>query len=48
VLATEKDEGLQPLRNKLHNAPIEESAVDLLCVLDRIHLAITQATVVTG
>jgi hypothetical protein len=39
-----QDEGLQPLRNRLHNAPIEESAVDLLRALDCIPLATTQAT----
>ena len=41
VLATDKDRGLQRLRNKLHNAPIEESAVDLLRALDCIPLTTT-------
>jgi hypothetical protein len=43
VLAMDEGEGLQLLRNKLRDPPIEESAVELLRALDRIPLAVTQA-----
>jgi hypothetical protein len=43
VLAMNEGEGLQLLRNKLRDPPIEESAVDLLHALDCIPLAVTQA-----
>jgi tetratricopeptide (TPR) repeat protein len=43
VLAMDKGEGLQLLCNKLEDPPIEESCVELLCALDYIPLAITQA-----
>jgi hypothetical protein len=43
VLAMDKSEGLQLLRNKLQDPLIEESAVDLLHALDCIPLSITQA-----
>ncbi|KAH6612995.1 hypothetical protein C7974DRAFT_322280, partial [Boeremia exigua] len=43
VLAMNEDEGLQLLRNKLRDPPIEESAVELLHALDCIPLAVTQA-----
>ncbi|KAF2819475.1 hypothetical protein CC86DRAFT_246282, partial [Ophiobolus disseminans] len=43
VLAMDEDEGLQLLRNKLRDPPINESAVELLQALDYIPLAITQA-----
>ncbi|KAJ4329684.1 hypothetical protein N0V95_010165, partial [Ascochyta clinopodiicola] len=43
VLAMNEGEGLQLLRNKLRDPPIEESAVALLHALDCIPLAITQA-----
>jgi tetratricopeptide (TPR) repeat protein len=43
VLAMDEGEGLQLLRNKLQDAPLEESAVGLLHALDCIPLAITQA-----
>ncbi|KAJ4333554.1 hypothetical protein N0V95_009391 [Ascochyta clinopodiicola] len=43
VLAMNEGEGLQLLRNKLHDPPIEESAVELLRALDCIPLAVTQA-----
>jgi hypothetical protein len=43
VPVMDESEGLQLLRNKLHNPPIEESAVDLLHALDCIPLAVTQA-----
>lgn len=39
----DKNEGLQLLRNKLGDLPLEESAVELLSALDCIPLAITQA-----
>ncbi|USP74607.1 hypothetical protein yc1106_01881 [Curvularia clavata] len=43
VLAMDGGEGLQLLRNKLQDPPIEESAMDLLRALDCIPLAIAQA-----
>jgi hypothetical protein len=43
VLAMDEGEGLQLLRNKLHDTLIEESAVGLLRALDCIPLAVTQA-----
>ncbi|KAI1667981.1 TPR protein [Pyrenophora tritici-repentis] len=43
VLAMDEGEGLQLLRKKLHDRPVEESAVELLRALDCIPLAITQA-----
>ncbi|KAH7068389.1 kinesin light chain 1 [Paraphoma chrysanthemicola] len=43
VLAMDESEGLQLLRNKLCDPPIEESAVELLRTLDCIPLAISQA-----
>ncbi|KAF2993769.1 hypothetical protein E8E13_002179 [Curvularia kusanoi] len=43
VLAMDESEGLQLLRNKLSDLPLEESAVELLQALNRIPLAITQA-----
>ena len=43
VLAMDEGEGLQLLRNKLRDPPLEESAVDLLHALDCIPLAVTQA-----
>ncbi|CAN9424569.1 unnamed protein product [Alternaria alternata] len=43
VLAMDEVEGLQLLRNKLQDAPVEESAVDLLRALDCIPLAVVQA-----
>lgn len=43
VLAMGEGEGLQLLRNKLQDPPIEQSAVELLRALDRIPLAVTQA-----
>jgi hypothetical protein len=42
VLAMDTDEGLQLLRKKLRDPPNEESAVDLIHVLDSIPLAVTQ------
>jgi tetratricopeptide (TPR) repeat protein len=43
VVAMHESEGLQLLRNKLRDLPNEESAVELLRVLNGIPLAITQA-----
>jgi tetratricopeptide (TPR) repeat protein len=43
VLAMDEGEGLQLLRNKLRDPPNEDSAVELLRVLDGIPLAISQA-----
>ncbi|CAN9418408.1 unnamed protein product [Alternaria alternata] len=43
VLAMDEGEGLQLLRNKLKDPPVEESAVDLLRALDCIPLAVVQA-----
>lgn len=43
VLAMDEEEGLQLLRNKLQDPPVEESAVDLLRALDCIPLAVVQA-----
>ncbi|KAI4940873.1 hypothetical protein J4E91_011130 [Alternaria rosae] len=43
VLAMDEGEGLQLLRNKLQDPPLEESAVDLLRALDCIPLAVAQA-----
>jgi tetratricopeptide (TPR) repeat protein len=43
VLAMDNSEGLQLLRNKLRDPPNDESAVELLRMLDGIPLAITQA-----
>jgi tetratricopeptide (TPR) repeat protein len=43
VLVMDEGEGLQLLRNKLQDPPIEESAVELLHALNHIPLAITQA-----
>jgi tetratricopeptide (TPR) repeat protein len=43
VLAMNEGEGLQLLRKKLWDPPIEESAVKLLRALDYIPLAVTQA-----
>jgi tetratricopeptide (TPR) repeat protein len=43
VLAMDEEEGLQLLRNKLQDPPVEESAVDLLHALDCIPLAVVQA-----
>jgi tetratricopeptide (TPR) repeat protein len=43
VLAMDKSEGLQLLRNKLRDPPNEDSAVELLRALDGIPLAISQA-----
>jgi tetratricopeptide (TPR) repeat protein len=43
VLAMDESEGLQLLRNKLQDPPVEESAVDLLRALDCIPLAVVQA-----
>ena len=43
VLAMDEGEGLQLLRNKLQDSPLEESAVDLLHALDCIPLAVVQA-----
>jgi hypothetical protein len=43
VLAMDNSEGLQLLRNKLGDLPNEESAVELLRMLDGIPLVITQA-----
>ncbi|RYN53570.1 hypothetical protein AA0118_g9682 [Alternaria tenuissima] len=39
----DEEEGLQLLRNKLQDPPVEESAVDLLHALDCIPLAVVQA-----
>ncbi|RYO15400.1 hypothetical protein AA0111_g11703 [Alternaria arborescens] len=43
VLAMDEEEGLQLLRNKLQDPLVEESAIDLLCSLDCIPLAVVQA-----
>ncbi|OWY45267.1 TPR-like protein [Alternaria alternata] len=43
VLAMDEEEGLQLLRNKLQDQPVEESATDLLRSLDCIPLAVVQA-----
>jgi predicted metallopeptidase len=43
VLAIDESEGLQLLRNKLQNPPIEESSIKLLHALNRIPLTISQA-----
>ena len=43
VLAMDEGEGLQLLRNKLLDPPVEESTVDLLRALDCIPLAVVQA-----
>ncbi|CAN9442589.1 unnamed protein product [Alternaria alternata] len=43
VLAMDEEEGMQLLRNKLQDPPVEESALDLLRALDCIPLAVVQA-----
>lgn len=43
VLAMDESQGLRLLRNKLQDASNEEGAVDLLCALDYVPLAISQA-----
>ena len=43
VLAMDEEEGLQLLRNKLQDPPVQESAIDLLRALDYIPLAVVQA-----